>query len=31
MEHVFTNSSNEEFIFDFCGGVLLEAYSKSHS
>ena len=31
MEQVFTNSSNEEFIFDFCGGVLLEAYSKSQS
>ena len=31
MEQVFTNSSDEEFIFAFDGGVLLEAYSKSHN
>ena len=31
MEHLFTNSSNEEFIFAFEGGVLVEAYSKEHN
>lgn len=31
MEQVFTNSSDEEFIFAFDGGVLLEAYSKGHN
>ena len=28
MEQAFTNSINEEFIFAFEGGVLLEAYSR---
>ena len=31
MEHAFTNSCNEKFIFVFDSGVLLEAYSKSHN
>ena len=31
MEHLFTNSNNEEFIFVFDRGVLVEAYSKGHN
>ena len=31
MEHTFTNSNNEEFIFVSEGGVLVEAYSKGHN